>query len=84
MVLNNASNRARYVSSIVNQNQGGGNKKAGLKPTVGIDSWGSVFYKSVDPVNGRCCKLSKMQMTLYPNVVQSRNIDSRPVNYTSR
>jgi len=32
MVLSNGTSKAKSVSSIVNQSQGGGNKKAGLPP----------------------------------------------------
>ena len=35
MVLLNAAKRARMVSSTINQNQGGGNKKAGLPYVIG-------------------------------------------------
>jgi hypothetical protein len=65
MVLLNASKRARYASSIMNQNQGGGDKKSGFPYQIGRDSWSSIFLHSVDPINGRCCGLSGMNMTMY-------------------
>jgi hypothetical protein len=40
------SKRGSYVSSISNQFQGGGNKKAGLPHQVGKDSWTSYYLKS--------------------------------------
>jgi len=39
----NASKKARNVSSIVNQNQGGGSKKAGFPYQVGRTMWSEVF-----------------------------------------
>jgi hypothetical protein len=39
----NASIRARRVSSIINQNQGGGSKKAGFPYQVGRSMWSEVF-----------------------------------------
>ena len=32
------------IASIKNTNQGGGNKKAGVPPTVGMDSWTHVAH----------------------------------------
>lgn len=54
MVLYNASSRARNATQTTNQNQGGGNKKAGLWSTTGIDSWTSVSHGSKP---GRCMTL---------------------------
>jgi hypothetical protein len=51
----NGSKNARLITSVVNQNQGGGDKKAGFPGLVGRDSWTSIFYQT----NGaNCCKLS--------------------------
>lgn len=41
MVLS-GSKRTTYMSSLINQNSGGGNKKAGIAPSVGRDSWTSI------------------------------------------
>uniref|UniRef100_A0A6C0DN56 Uncharacterized protein n=1 Tax=viral metagenome TaxID=1070528 RepID=A0A6C0DN56_9ZZZZ len=79
MVLSNGSKKARHVSSIVNQNQGGGNKKAGFPYQVGRSSWSTVAFGMTDPVHGRCCQLKSMQMTLFPNVRPSRPIGSAQV-----
>jgi hypothetical protein len=58
MVYLSGAKNARFSSSIVNQNQGGGNKKAGFPGMVGRDSWTSIFYGT----NAKnCCKLSNMQ-----------------------
>lgn len=46
MVLMNATKRARYTSSIINQNSGGGPSKAGLLPTVGVTSWETIAYNT--------------------------------------
>ena len=64
------------VSSITNQNQGGGSKKAGFPHTIGRDSWTSVYLQSVDPVHGKCCSLNKFQTLRFTNRV-SQNL---PVN----
>lgn len=36
--------RAKNRDSLINSNQGGGNKKAGLFPSIGKDSWTNVAY----------------------------------------
>jgi hypothetical protein len=68
MVLS-GSKKSTYMSSIVNQNQGGGNKKAGLLTrSVGSLSPAS-FFHSTDPVHGNCCTRSQMKnrFSLFPN-----------------
>lgn len=75
MVYYGGTNRARYISSIVNQNQGGGDKKAGFPYIIGRDSWSSIFIGSTDPATGNCAKLSCYQVTMTPWTVQpSRGI----------
>jgi len=78
MVLFNASKRSRYVGTIITQNQGGGNKKAGFPYQVGRESWTSMFLNSVDPVDGRCCNLTKMNTTVNFTFYQSRPLWVRP------
>jgi len=63
MGLSNAASRARNYNVIVNANQGGGNKKAGLPYQIGRETWSSIFLHSTDPVNGHCCTI-KDQMTM--------------------
>lgn len=63
MGLSNAASRARNYNVIVNSNQGGGNKKAGLPYQIGRETWSSIFLRSTDPVYGRCCT-QKDQMTM--------------------
>lgn len=46
MVLMNGTKRARYTSSITNQNSGGGSKKAGLAPSVGMGSWEVIAHNT--------------------------------------
>jgi hypothetical protein len=74
MVLSNGAKKARHVSSIVNQNQGGGNKKAGFPYQVGRSSWTSVHFNMTNPVTGSCCKLKSLQMNLFPNAKPSRPV----------
>lgn len=84
MVLSNASKNARYTSSITNQNQGGGSKKAGFPYQVGRSSWTSIAFGSADIVTGRCCSLKKTQQMTFTqkNTNQSRPIGSTAVNNT--
>lgn len=44
MVLMNASKNSRNVSSIINRSTGGGNKKAGQPPVIGLSSWSVIAY----------------------------------------
>ena len=64
MVLS-SSKRTSYISSITNQSQGGGSKKAGFPFQVGRGSWMSVHLDSVNP-GGQCCTLANMQTLLFP------------------
>lgn len=72
MVLMNGTTRARYASSIVNRNTEGGNKKAGLFPQVGVDTWSSIAYGTHTP--GRCVTLACMRTTRPGKVCASRGI----------
>ncbi len=59
------------IASITNQNQGGGNKKAGLPYQVGREAWTSIAF------NGTSQRLSVLKMPLVSTVSQSRNVGSR-------
>ena len=72
MVLMYGMTRARYASSIVNRNTEGGNKKAGLFPQVGVDTWSSIAYGTHTP--GRCVTLACMRTTRPGKVCASRGI----------
>jgi hypothetical protein len=78
MVLLNASSRARNAGQTMNQNQGGGNKKAGFAYQVGRGSWTSMFLGATDPVYGNCCTLTKINTTFRMVRNISRPIGSRP------
>lgn len=80
MVLS-GNKKVSSLSSITNANQGGGSKKAGLRPSVGETAWNVVFYRNVDPINGKCCGAAKMAITMNPNVRQSRPISTSPMNW---
>lgn len=75
MGLSNAASRARNYSVIINSNQGGGNKKAGLPSLIGRNSWTSIYLHATDPVHGHCCT-QKQQMTMRftPSSYQARPI----------
>lgn len=66
-------------SAVVDQNQGGGAKKAGLAYQVGRDHWASIFIGSVAPITGRCCNRGKLMQTLVftKNTVRPIGSDSR-------
>jgi hypothetical protein len=53
MVLS-SSKRTSSISSISNQSQGGGNKKAGFPGTVGRSAWMSIHLNTVNPAQGHC------------------------------
>lgn len=77
MVYSN-STRGSHMSSIVNQNQGGGNKKAGFPYQVGRDSWTSIAFDSCNPthIDFRCCSLKLYNRTVMPMANFSRPIGS--------
>jgi hypothetical protein len=75
MVYLNSSSRSRNAGSLVNRNQGGGNKKMGFAYQVGRESYTSVIMNSTDPVNGSCCTL-KSYMTM---PLRSTRFFPRPV-----
>jgi hypothetical protein len=76
MGLSNAAKTARNYSSLITQNQGGGNKKAGLPSTVGHDYWRTI-YAGINYNSGSCCGLGTMQYTVNPKVCASRPISSQ-------
>jgi hypothetical protein len=74
--------RTGFITGVhTTQNQGGGDKKAGLAPSVGKDSWVSVFRKTTDPEHGRCCTRGKLEQTLVFTRNTVRPIDGRSTNY---
>lgn len=77
MVLS-TTKRTASVRSIINHNQGGGNNKAGFAYAIGRGSWSSQFIGQVDPVNGQCCKLGRLQQTLvFTNPTRPVGMDPR-------
>lgn len=76
-----SSARTGFISGVnTNQKQGGGEKKAGLIPSVGNDSWSSMFRKVSDPIGGRCCNAKKMATNLVFTKNTIRPTDTRPQN----
>ena len=74
MGLSNAASRARNYDLTNNQNQGGGNKKAGFPYLVGRTMWSNIYLKSNTVTN--CCGLPALQITKNPNVRLSRPMGS--------
>jgi hypothetical protein len=74
MVYYNAAKKARNATSIMNQNQGGGDKKAGFPYQVGRSSATSVAFNMTKPTQGHCCNLSAFNTTIFPLARQSRPI----------
>lgn len=70
MGLSNASKKARSYSQTINQNQGGGNKKAGFPYMIGRETNTSIAFNNTNVVSGNCCKLSSLQDA--PNKVYMR------------
>ena len=69
-------------NAITDQNQGGGEKKAGFPYQIGRDHWASIFINTCDAVlgeNSRCCTLAEINKTL----VFTRNT-VRPINSDPR
>jgi hypothetical protein len=75
MGLSNSAKRASSYSQTINQNQGGGNKKAGFPYMVGRGWQTSIAFNNTNVVMGRCCQLPSYQKLLYTfPVSQSRGI----------
>jgi len=75
----NGSNHHKMGSNYLTDiNQGGGNKKAGLYPTVGNDSWVSIYYglNHLGASKSSCKSLKCMQFTVNAGVHQSRPVGS--------
>jgi hypothetical protein len=75
MGLSNSAKRSSSYSQTINQNQGGGNKKAGFPYMVGRSWQTSIAFNNTNVVKGKCCTLSSYQTLLftYP-VTQSRGV----------
>ena len=84
MGLSNAASRARNYNTTINENQGGGNKKAGFAYQVGRNSWSSIYINGGHPgqVSFRCCNFAKTMTTANPNVCISRPIGSTVASNT--
>ena len=75
MTLYNAASRARNATRLMNENSGGGNKKMGLYPQIGRDSWTSIAYGT----KTNCCfSLGRSRIARYTSVCAV----SRPVGST--
>jgi hypothetical protein len=82
MPLYNAAKKARNATSISNQNQGGGSKKAGFPQQVGRTTAVSLAFHMTNPVCGHCCKLSSFNTTVFPLARFSRPISTmQSANY---
>ena len=64
--------RTSSISSITNQKQGGGSKKAGLPYQVGRDSWVSVM------MHGTKQSIPLLKVPTTTTVSQSRPVGTRP------
>jgi len=75
MGLSNASSRARNYDLTINQNQGGGNKKAGFPYMVGRDYHTAIAFNNTNVYTGKCCTLKSYQTLIFTSPVsQSRGI----------
>jgi hypothetical protein len=75
-------NKARMGSiSRTNQNQGGGEKKAGLPPTMALTQQRNLAFRHRHPI---LLPMSVLIKTANPNVNPTRPIGSIPKNYVTR
>lgn len=74
MVLS-GSNKTSSLSSITNQNQGGGDKKAGLPEQVGRTAWESVHMRKTSQ------RMAVLSMPLTTTTRVSRPVGIRPAAY---
>ena len=76
------SNKSRMLSNVrTDQNQGGGDKKAGFPYQIGREHWTSIFINTCDATNGenmRCCNLSQIGTTMVFTKNTVRPISSDP------
>jgi hypothetical protein len=79
MGLSNSAKRSRFYTSTINQNQGGGNTKAGLYSNVNINSSVRIAY-----LNRSIPKSAAfMRINQFPKANESRNIGPNK-NYGSK
>jgi len=78
MVLSTTKKTAS-IRSITNQNQGGGSKKAGLPPQIGVDAWAFQAYRSGgNTVNMKNLQTDRFQLFSHQNApIGFRNIKMR-------
>ena len=75
MGLSNGAKKARSYSQTINQNQGGGNKKAGFPYIVGRGWQTSIAFNNTNVVQGKCCQLKSYQTLLFTSPVsQARGV----------
>lgn len=74
MVLS-TTKKTSSISSIINQNQGGGSKKAGLIPLTGVTNWSH----SADKHKGNYGNLTAMNMYMF--TTSNQNL---PVGFNHR
>ena len=75
MGLSNGALKARSYSQTINQNQGGGSKKAGFPYMIGRGWQTSIAFNNTNVYTGNCCQLKSYQSLLYTfPVSQSRGV----------
>lgn len=72
--LSNGAKRSKYGQT-VNQNQGGGNKKAGFPYQIGRTMWTNIAL-NMKMESKNCCKLSNVNSLIFTNIHQSRPVGS--------
>jgi hypothetical protein len=76
MVLS-GSKKTTYRSSIVNQAQGGGEKKAGLPSSIGKTSWINVYYHESGDGLLNAANMQKNRFKVFPNMNLPVGFDRR-------
>jgi len=75
MGLSNGAKKARSYSQTINQNQGGGSKKAGFPYMIGRGWQTSIAFNNTNVVQGKCCQLKSYQTLLFTMPVsQTRGV----------
>lgn len=84
MVLSNSAKRARFQNTIKVQNQGGGDKKAGLPFQVGRSAWTSIYLglgnTSTRFGTKKCCTARDLRLLPFSGTVNQSHNTGRVTN----
>jgi len=75
-MFSSSSRHQMGSNAITDQNQGGGNKKAGFPYMIGRGWQSTIAFQMTQPAAGHCTTLNTYTTTLFPFVRQSRSVGS--------